>query len=275
MIPTPGFNKLVQCRSGLMLCNRNDQYVGRSLIEYGEFSKGETDLFRAILKPGMKVIDVGANIGALTVPIAQIVGPDGVVIAYEPQRLVFQTLCANIALNSLQNVDCIHAAAGADGYMNVAEPDPDRRQNFGGIPLKEHGDNDTYTVRSERITGHCDFIKIDAEGMEADVIRGALETLETIGEQRPIIYCENDRDEKAAELLTLLHDLEYQMWEHEPPLYSPDNFRGKRDDVFAGVVSKNILALPKEKYADLTGLIPLRIQARLDTLNRIRVVGSK
>ena len=53
------------------------------------------------IQPGDVVIEVGANIGPHTVFLAQHVGPQGLVLAFEPQRILFQTLCANLALNSI------------------------------------------------------------------------------------------------------------------------------------------------------------------------------
>ena len=51
----------------------NDAYIGRSLDVYGEYSEGEIDLFRQLLRPGDVAIDAGANIGALTVGMARLV----------------------------------------------------------------------------------------------------------------------------------------------------------------------------------------------------------
>ena len=57
------FNVLKTCRHGLMVYNRNDAYIGRSLDLYGEFSQGETELFQQVVGIGDVVIEVGANIG--------------------------------------------------------------------------------------------------------------------------------------------------------------------------------------------------------------------
>ncbi|MBU3737095.1 MAG: hypothetical protein FGM62_08995, partial [Methylobacterium sp.] len=62
-----GFNQLASCRHGPLLYNVNDQYVGRSLALYGEFSEQEMAVFRHFVNPGDVVLEVGANIGAHTV----------------------------------------------------------------------------------------------------------------------------------------------------------------------------------------------------------------
>src|SRR5215204_3016879 len=87
--------RVKQCRHGRMMYNVNDQYIGRSLDLYGEYSEGEVDLFRQVLRPGDLALDVGANIGVHTVPMARLVGERGAVFAFEAQRTAYQTLCGN------------------------------------------------------------------------------------------------------------------------------------------------------------------------------------
>src|SRR5262245_11408475 len=106
------FNHLSMCRYGAMLYNINDWPVGQSLDAYGGYGVGELHLFLQLICAGDTVVEVGANIGAHTVFLSRMVGETGKVYAFEPQRIVFQTLCANVALNSLTNVHCFHSAVG-------------------------------------------------------------------------------------------------------------------------------------------------------------------
>ena len=59
--------KVKDCRHGRLMYLLNDAYIGRSLDVYGEYSEGEIALFRQLLRPGDVAVDVGANIGALTI----------------------------------------------------------------------------------------------------------------------------------------------------------------------------------------------------------------
>ena len=132
-----GFNRLKRCRYGLMLYNPNDRFVGRALDLYGEFSEGEVQLFRQTVKPGQMVLDVGAHIGTHTLFFARAVGSRGAVIAFEPQRLLFQTLCANMALNSITNVICRNNGVGEDsGIIRVPALDPERCRTSEGLALE-------------------------------------------------------------------------------------------------------------------------------------------
>src|SRR5262245_48635407 len=125
LLPVEEHNQLVRGRHGMLLFNRNDTVVGQSVLHYGEYFDSEVEVFRQLIRPGAHVADIGANIGTHTVAMARLVGPEGWVHAFEPQRLVFQTLCANVALNSLTNVDCENAAVGEKtGSIPVEELDP-------------------------------------------------------------------------------------------------------------------------------------------------------
>ena len=79
-----------------------------------DFPKEVVELFDQILRHGMTVVDVGANIGAHTIYFAKIVGPSGQVFAFEPQRVPYQMLCGNIALNRYGNVVAVNVGLGSE-----------------------------------------------------------------------------------------------------------------------------------------------------------------
>jgi FkbM family methyltransferase len=242
--PVDGFNCLVRARHGAMLFNRNDIYIGRSIELYGEFSEDEVVLFSRLVRAGDTVLEAGANIGAHTVPLANLVGRQGTVFAFEPQRLVFQTLCANVALNSLTNVHCRQEALGAEpGEIMVPYLDANATTNFGGLGLGSYARGDRVplvTIDSLNLTA-CRLIKIDVEGMEQAALRGATET---IARYQPILYVENDREDKSASLIEYIQSFGYRLFWHTPPLYREDNFFGNLQNVFQHIVSVNMLCLP-------------------------------
>lgn len=257
----PQFNRLKQCRHGMMLYNIHDIYIGRSLENYGEFSEGEADLFRQLIRPGYVIVEVGANIGAHTLPLAQLAGPGGTVLAFEPQRIVYQTLCANLALNSITNVRCFNAAVGrAAGQIVVPVLDYSRDSNFGGLELGSHTDGETVPVVA--IDGldlpRCDFLKIDVEGMEQEVLEGAVRS---IALHSPILYVENDREQKAAALIRFIDGLGYNMYWHTPPLFNPANYSGSPANIFGNIVSLNMLCLPRTLPQQVSGLQPVHVPA--------------
>jgi len=254
VLPAEGFNEIASCRHGPMLFNKNDQYVGASLRKYGEFSPDESQMFRQIVRPGMTVVEAGANIGAHTIELSRLVEPGGAVVAIEPQRLVFQTLCANVALNSRPNVLALQIAVGAeDGTILVPVLPPGQFGNFGGVSLTNVQQGESVSLRRLDTIGlaHCHVIKLDVEGMEVEALRGA-EAL--IARHRPTIYAENDREERTMEMLSLLWSWNYKVFVHTPPLYSPANFAGDPENLWPGIVSLNILCLPAERAVVVKGL---------------------
>jgi len=249
-----GFNELRMCRSGPMLYNKHDIYIGGALKTYAEFSVGEQDVFRRFLSPGNIAVEVGANLGAHTVDISKLVGANGEVHAFEPQRIVFQTLCANLALNQCTNVYARQAALGAQpGTILVPAMDPAVRFNFGGVTLvdADHGEPVPLMCLDSLDLPMCNFIKVDVEGMEVEVLKGALKTID---DYRPTMYLENDRDERSQELLSLVLSLEYDIYWHLPRVFNPDNLCGVKEDIFKGVVSINVLCIPKEVELKVQGL---------------------
>lgn len=238
------FNDLTDARWGRMLYHANDIYVGRSFRFYGEFSPEETEFLLALVGPGSVVLDGGANIGALTVPLAKRVGPYGRVLAFEPQRLTFQALCANVALNSLPNVSTFPMALGkAKGQLTLPPLDLTQHQNVGGVSVKGHAAGEpvqTIAIDDLRLPG-LTLLKLDLEGMERDALAGAHLTIKHL---QPLLYVEADRADQRDDLISDLKGFGYRLYQHCPPLYRADNFRREPANVFPNIVSINILALP-------------------------------
>ncbi len=249
-----GNNRLVRGRHGLLLYNRHDAYIGKSIESYGEFSEGEHELFRQIVHPGDVAIEAGANIGSLTVPLAKLVGASGRIIAFEPQRSVFQLLCANVALNSLENVECHWKAVGAAaGEIVVPVLDLGQTANFGGLGLGEYqrGERVPVATIDSLELPRCAFIKADVEGMELEVFRGAVRTLERC---QPILYFENDRQEKSPALLAFLLERGYRLYWHLPRMFVQDNYFANSENVFGSIVSVNVLGIPPKTKSNVVGM---------------------
>lgn len=266
-----GHHRLIKARHGYVLYNRNDTVIGRSIEMYGEYFESEVDVFRRFLSPGDVALDIGANIGTHTLALARIVGPQGFVFAFEPQRLVFQTLCANIALNALTNVHCVNSAVGATaGRVHISDPDPGSPNNFGGAALGMVSVASGGTPIEQVVLDHfvdvrqLKLVKIDVEGMEAEVLRGARRTLARFA---PILYVENDKVEKSQELLELLGELGYSCFWHLPLFFTGRNCFGNEKRLFpVGFVDRgealfdaigfavNLLCVPASAAIAIQGL---------------------
>jgi FkbM family methyltransferase len=246
-----------QCRHGLFAYNLNDLYIGRSLDAYGEWCEAELSVLFQVLKPGAVVVDVGANIGTHTVALARHVTSSGVVFAIEPQRLTFQLLCANVALNALVNVKCVNAVAGdAPGQMRIPTLDPSAPNNFGGFNAEGHEQGELVDViRIDDLNlARCNLMKIDVEGMESRVLAGARRTIKAL---RPVLFVENRNESGSPATLKALDGLGYSCWWHIASNYPPNNYFGNRERLWGEYQEANMLCFPKEAAVNAGGLWPV------------------
>ena len=253
-IPAP--YRIVGGLHGTFLVNENDYYIGRAMQLYGEYSEYEWQVLSAFAGSGRDAIEVGANIGTHTVPLARLLGSRGRrLVAVDAQRAVFQLLCANLALNGLLNVQAENVACSdVSGWVTFDEPDYASLGNFGAVEMKASGG--AQRVRAipldELVPASMDIglVKLDVEGFEQRVLEGARSTIKRC---RPVIYLENDRPQNSRSLIEMLWSMNYEMWWHRPWLYRPDNFRGNAENIYGEVVSLNMLAAPKEMRLNVDG----------------------
>jgi FkbM family methyltransferase len=136
----------------------------------------------------------------------------GRVIAFEAQEYVFYALAGNIALNNCWNASARWAALGEqDGFLDVPEPDYLQAGSFGSLELRRrqgtefigqeisYDAEDCVRTRMQHIDGlaleRLDFLKLDVEGMEMDVLRGARRALER---SKPVVLVEVIKSDAAA-----------------------------------------------------------------------------
>jgi FkbM family methyltransferase len=188
------------------------------------------------------------------------VGPNGKVYAFEPQRPCYALLNAQIALNRLTNVFSFCQATGkAPGRMWLPPVNYNARGNFGGIsllsePAAASEPVEVVTLDEKFGEAPCALIKIDVEGMEEDVVRGALNL---IRRQHPILYLENDRVEKSRSLVSLLLELGYRLYWHTPLYFNSDNYFRLKENAYGNIASYNMLCCHQNHEAS-TGLVEIK-----------------
>lgn len=201
----------------------NDNAVTSSIINGRQY---EPYIFDFLVKNnidlnGCDVIDVGANNGNFTIDFAMLVGDEGRVFAFEPQRLIYYQLCGNVFINGLDNVYCYNLAlSDENSTLDIEVPDyhSKLKVNFGDVRVGTYLQEKTDTVSSIRLDNldfkHLKLIKIDVQGFETYVIRGAEKTIK---KHRPFIVFEVDDDylQKSFttkdELLNLLYSFGYDI----------------------------------------------------------------
>jgi FkbM family methyltransferase len=155
--------------------------LGTEFLIHGSFESAEIALLKTLTRPGTCVFDVGANVGCLTVPIARS-NPMAEVFAIEPLPANVQRLRAHLALNGLENVRVVEAAAsGVEGTISFS-PSADPAL---GTTSERHANDGVFAVRSTTIDAlwasagarEVSVMKIDVEGAELAVLRGARSVL--------------------------------------------------------------------------------------------------
>jgi FkbM family methyltransferase len=250
-IDLPNSMRLVMARHGAMLVNLNDEYMGKGLSIYGEYSQLECDFLLQWMPAARDAVEVGANIGCLSLPIATTLAARGRrLMAIEPQPVIFQQLCANLSLNHVRNGVALHkACAPQRTTLYFSRQDYDQAGNFGAVRLREQAATGDESIEALPLDDLLDsswdvgLLKIDVEGMESAVLQGATKT---IARCRPVIYLENDQPEKSCALIEQIWAMDYELWFHLPALFNPDNFAGHAENLYPTLVSVNMLCLPRE-----------------------------
>jgi FkbM family methyltransferase len=173
--------------------NMRDRFVSRA-IHLNDYEQKETLFIRKTVRPGMRVLDIGANLGWFTVQMAKLVGPSGHVTSFEPRSDLFHYLSRTVRENKFDNVSLHNCALGdhvgeAELHWGVDGANPGGTQlNMTEVISKAHVYEKTVMrVLDDEISGDVNFIKIDVEGAEKLVFSGAKRILM---ESRPIIMSE-------------------------------------------------------------------------------------
>jgi len=135
-----------------------------------------------IIKPRFVFIDVGAHIGRYSFPIAKLLGENGLVIAIEPDPRSFKALTKGMELNNLRNIVALNIALGPrDGeadlcqrYLTATSSIVKHREceRVVKVPMRSLD-----SLITELKISHIDVIKIDAEGTEVQILKGAINTI--------------------------------------------------------------------------------------------------
>lgn len=173
---------------GKFVINRHCAYQAEALIKTG-YPHIEAELKNMLgivnsLPEKAVVVDAGANAGLVCVPIAQTLrARGGIVHAFEVQRPMYYALCGTAALNDLENLYVHNKAVGSKpGTLKAAKPDYSKKQDFGLFSLVNQNDPNAVeevpvtTIDALDLPGF-DFFKIDVEGMEIDVLKGAAKSI--------------------------------------------------------------------------------------------------
>ena len=198
-------SSIIEFPIGRFLIISRKDWISRSLFMEGDYEHDLSFYLDKLCDNTATVIDVGANMGIFAVKAGKKC-INGKVYAYEAQRIVHLQLCANIIINGLTNVYHGNFAVGlpTEAYQMVNVPflDYAKDENLGAVSLIAGVMQNDYEIKRELIgyepvplvsldmlhpEEQIDFIKIDVEGMEYDVLEGAKGI---IARCNPVVYFE-------------------------------------------------------------------------------------
>lgn len=229
---------LVRCEDADYLLFSTPDHISNVLIQNGVWDELLQNITLALLEGCAKplLLDLGANLGGFSVPIGKRIAKDGGVIhAFEPQRVIYYQLCANIFINRLDNVYAHHAAIGeTGGFVDLPVVDYNNFKNIGAFSLVERfrkkADLPFYSDVFEKtpivslsdlkFDGKVSLIKLDVEGYELAVLKGAQKFFEA--NAFPPILFESLRyeelKEERKELMSFLTAIGYDV----QPIFAND-----------------------------------------------------
>ena len=251
------FLDIRQCKRGVFGFYKTDTVQGVALTQYGELYDPQISLLLELLEGDDLVIDVGAGLGAYTVPFARKLLPKGgVVYAFEPARLNHQMLVTNVTLNRLVNVFDYRMAVGREpGHAFAPLMNPLKSQDFARLPNVEgQGDQIQVLTLDQLGLARCKLIKIDVNGSEIHVLNGARQLIASLSPVLFLAYSGNA--ERHGWVYEFLEEVGYEAWWHFADLYQPNNFNKRDENVFPGMKPDvNLLALPKSAEAQFPNMV--------------------
>ena len=206
----PGMRpRVVRTRHGfVMRCDPGD-WVGQHILATGTWEDMTTAVMQACVGPGATAVDVGANIGFYTLLLSQLVADEGRVLAFEPMPVGLERLRTNLRLNAVRNVEVHEQAVSATSGSGRLFLGPRHHTSISSLhPIDGADAIDVVCTSLDTALAGCpsvDFLKMDVEGAEAEVLRGATETLRR---GLPYIVAEVSSPAWPQQLI----DLGYQMF---------------------------------------------------------------
>lgn len=201
---------------------------------------GTLALMRRLLAPGDTFVDVGAHVGLHSLVAANAVGPDGQVIAIDPQPYCCERVLTNAALNGLTNILVIVAAAGEiDGFVTLHSQ---QRGDHTRLTLTGEGIADLParfeaplarldTLAARHELGPIKLLKIDVEGYEAEVLMGAAGSL-AVTEHIIFEILPGAPQAKTEQIVRTLNDLGFVLRRLDGASWAPGS-RSPEDNVWA------------------------------------------
>lgn len=244
-ISDPGFTEYLveaQTRYGIVNVFKNDGIIGVSMRMYGEYGQYEINLLNNLINQETVVYDIGSNMGFHSLGLAE---HSKVVYAFEANPKNYKLCKLNAACQRKIKVFNV-AVSDTNRIGTVEDIDLSVENNYGEIHVDtgsvecEFVKIDDFIEKQKLLPPH--IIKIDVEGHEYEVIKGADKTIRN---NLPIIFYEHQHGDYLPEIYDYLTALGYKIYWFPTANYNPQNYRNNTTNIFmpnSGVI--NAFAVP-------------------------------
>jgi hypothetical protein len=226
----PGLTAVTETRVGILQYVPEEPIVGESIGWYGECLLPQLDLLARVVRRGATVMEVGAGVGAHSVPLGRMVGETGHLFVQESRPVMQEILRQNLAANGVENVTVLPS-----GHQDRG------RASSGGAFVKATIDE----LGLQRL----DCLKVGRSSDTLDVLAGASETLWRL---RPLLFLTIPDEEALESVKDRVREFSYRCWRLETALFNAQNFNRRDEDIFSGRTELALLAIPEETNIDVS-----------------------
>lgn len=204
-------------------------FIGGEIYVNGIFEKAEAKFVTKFLKPGMVFFDIGANFGQYTLFGAKCVGPNGKVHSFEPSNRMFAELTFNVGINGFSDICILNnvALSNKEGIARLSKYE-NGCEVYGSLG-NQNRLSDSFILGYEEVKtvtidsyiqrhniNHVDFVKMDIEGAELLVLKGANELLNRADSPTIVLEMADINTDgfgyKAIEIWDYLENLDYSLY---------------------------------------------------------------
>jgi len=194
-------------RGSWMYLNAKDRGISRTLLLFGKREEEHKIILENVLRPGMNILDIGANIGYYALMEHRNIGGKGQIIAVEPSPENVELLKKNLALNDCRNVLVLEAGVSNEkGRRNLYMSELSNLHSFHDNLVKEKDNYNSRSINVEMIAiqeinfagNPPDLIRMDVEGHEVEILSGILEVAKA-SDKGPMILFETHHNKYNSE----------------------------------------------------------------------------
>ncbi|MDD3150254.1 MAG: FkbM family methyltransferase [Candidatus Gastranaerophilales bacterium] len=250
----------------LYLNLQEDSVVEKDIFYTGTYEPGILDVMKKTLYPGDIFIDAGANIGLMSIHAAKLVGENGKVLSFEPEPNTLKILNKNIAINNLKNISVYNCGLGSIEESQIIYDAICKNRGMASLmqssEVKSGGTQIIVRklddILAENNLEKVKFLKIDVEGWELEVLKGAKNLLAS--ENAPIICIEYFVTRKIQngtpdDIVQMLKDNDYRIFKLDKGTYKISKLKDisnikkiKRDENLICMKKFQIPQLPRRLF---------------------------